>query len=106
MAAGPIRAEHFAGIPPIALTTKPANYGLEEEKLRVFKRAYFASISFVDAQVGKVLDALEQDHEWLLQGDVFTPDVIETWIKYKRERELAPVNLRPVPYEFFLYFDL
>ena len=40
------------------------------------------------------------------QGDVFTPDVIETWLTYKRERELAPVNLRPVPYELFLYFDL
>jgi len=53
-----------------------------------------------------VLDALEKDHEWLLRGDVFTRDVVETWIKYKRERELAPVSLRPVPYEFFLYFDL
>jgi glutamine synthetase len=52
------------------------------------------------------LDALEKDHDWLLKGDVFTADVIETWIDYKRERELAPVNLRPVPYEFFLYFDL
>ena len=39
------------------------------------------------------------------KGDVFTPDVIETWIAYKRERELAPINLRPVPYEFFLYYD-
>jgi glutamine synthetase len=56
--------------------------------------------------LGEVLNALENDHAWLLQGDVFTPDVIETWITYKRERELAPVNLRPVPYEFFLYYDL
>ncbi|HEV3167537.1 MAG TPA: type I glutamate--ammonia ligase [Isosphaeraceae bacterium] len=56
--------------------------------------------------LGEVLEALEKDHAWLLRGDVFTPDVIETWITYKRERELAPVNLRPVPYEFFLYYDL
>ena len=56
--------------------------------------------------LGEVLDALEGDHEFLLKGNVFTKDVIETWITYKRERELAPVNLRPVPYEFFLYFDL
>jgi glutamine synthetase len=56
--------------------------------------------------LGEVLDALEAYHAWLLKGDVFTPDVIETWITYKRERELAPVNLRPVPYEFFLYYDL
>jgi glutamine synthetase len=46
------------------------------------------------------------NHEWLLQGEVFTPDVVETWLSYKRERELAAVNLRPVPYEFYLYFDL
>jgi uncharacterized sulfatase len=71
--------EHIANIPPIALTTRPLNYGIEEEKLRIFKRAYFASISFVDAQVGKVLDALERlkladntvvvlfgDHGWSL----------------------------------------
>src|SRR5919197_549296 len=56
--------------------------------------------------LGEVLDALEKDHAWLLKGDVFTPDVIETWLTYKREKELAPVNLRPVTYEFFLYFDL
>jgi glutamine synthetase len=54
----------------------------------------------------EVLDALEKDHAWLLEGDVFTQDVIDTWIKYKREKEVAPVALRPVPYEFFLYFDL
>jgi glutamine synthetase len=56
--------------------------------------------------LGEVLEALENDHAWLLKGDVFTPDVIETWISYKRERELAPINLRPVPYEFFLYYDI
>jgi glutamine synthetase len=56
--------------------------------------------------LGEVLDALEKDHAWLLKGDVFTRDVLDTWIRYKRERELAQVNLRPVPYEFFLYFDL
>src|SRR6516225_946887 len=56
--------------------------------------------------LGEVLDALETDHDWLFEGNVFTPDLIETWLIYKRERELAPVNLRPVPFEFFLYFDL
>jgi hypothetical protein len=44
----------------------------------------------------RYLDALERDHDWLLQGDVFTSDVITTWITYKQERELTPVNLRPV----------
>ena len=65
-----------------------------------------AKVKSTPGSLGEVLDALEKDHHWLLAGDVFTPDVIETWLTYKRERELAPVNLRPVPYEFFLYFDL
>lgn len=65
-----------------------------------------AGIKSTPGSLGEVLDALEKDHDWLLKGEVFTPDVIQTWITYKRERELAPVNLRPTPYEFFLYFDL
>jgi len=65
-----------------------------------------AKVKSTPGSLGEVLDALEKDHDWLLVGDVFTPDVIETWLTYKRERELAPVNLRPVPHEFFLYFDL
>jgi glutamine synthetase len=63
-------------------------------------------IKSTPGSLGEVLDALEKDQAFLLKGDVFTPDVLKTWITYKREKELAPVNLRPVPYEFFLYFDL
>jgi glutamine synthetase len=64
------------------------------------------AIKSTPGSLGEVLDALERDHDFLLKGDVFTPDVIETWIKYKREKEMAQVNLRPTPYEFFLYYDL
>ena len=53
-----------------------------------------------------VLDALEKDHDFLLKGDVFTPDVIETWINYKREHEVDALRLRPHPYEFALYYDI
>lgn len=52
------------------------------------------------------LKALEQDHEYLLKSDVFTSDVIETWISYKTENEVDPVRLRPHPYEFMLYYDI
>jgi glutamine synthetase len=65
-----------------------------------------ARIKSTPGSLGEVLTALENDHAFLLQGDVFTSDLISTWISYKRKRELAPVNLRPVPYEFSLYFDL
>mgnify|MGYP005854622209 CR=1 FL=1 len=65
-----------------------------------------AHVKSAPGSLGEVLDALEQDHEFLLQGDVFTKDLIETYIAYKRERELQQVNLRPHPYEFFLYYDI
>jgi glutamine synthetase len=55
--------------------------------------------------LAEALIALEQDHEFLLKGDVFTQDVIDMWLEYKIERELNPVRTRPHPFEFALYFD-
>ncbi|MEN6441552.1 MAG: type I glutamate--ammonia ligase [Syntrophobacter sp.] len=52
------------------------------------------------------LAALEKDHEFLLKGDVFTEDVIEKWISYKRENEVDAVRMRPHPHEFKLYYDI
>lgn len=57
------------------------------------------------ATLDEALTALEKDHEFLLQGGVFTEDVIETWVRYKREEEVAAVRVRPHPYEFTLYYD-
>jgi glutamine synthetase len=54
----------------------------------------------------QALDALERDHTFLLRGDVFTADVIETWLDYKRKREIDAIRLRPHPYEFHLYYDI
>ncbi|QWC85706.1 type I glutamate--ammonia ligase [Nocardioidaceae bacterium] len=65
-----------------------------------------ADIDQVPTSLGAVLDALEEDHDFLTQGNVFTPDLIETWIEYKRENEIAPVQLRPHPHEFELYYDI
>jgi glutamine synthetase len=53
-----------------------------------------------------VLDALEADHDFLLKGDVFTKDVVETWVEYKRSKEVDAIRLRPHPYEFSLYYDI
>ena len=52
------------------------------------------------------LDNLENDHAFLLKGDVFTQDVIDVWISYKRSKEVDAMRLRPHPYEFFLYYDM
>lgn len=65
-----------------------------------------AKIKSVAGSLEQVLDALEQDHDFLLKGGVFTKDVVDTWIEYKRKKELDPVRLRPHPYEFVLYFDI
>jgi glutamine synthetase len=64
------------------------------------------AIQSTPGSLGEVLQALERDYEFLTRGGVFTEDLIETWISYKRERELEPVALRPHPYEFFLYSDI
>ena len=73
-------------------------YDLEPEEL---SRVPKTPLSLEEA-----LEALRRDHEFLLQGDVFTGDVIDTWIWYKREKEVEEVRLRPHPFEFALYYDI
>ncbi|MFF7213549.1 type I glutamate--ammonia ligase [Streptomyces sp. NPDC008238] len=65
-----------------------------------------AGVPQVPTSLSAVLESLEADHEFLLQGGVFTSDLIETWIDYKRVNEIAPIALRPHPHEFELYFDI
>jgi glutamine synthetase len=64
-----------------------------------------AGIPTMPGALDEALDNLEASHEFLLKGDVFTSDAIETWIAYKREAEVDAVRLRPHPHEFELYFD-
>jgi len=73
-------------------------YELEPEEAK--------GIKTLPGSLEEVLDALEADHEFLLKGDVFTRDAIETWIEYKRKNEVDPIRLRPHPWEFALYFDI
>ena len=65
-----------------------------------------AEIKQLPGSLEEVLLALEKDHAFLLKGDVFTPDVIETWISYKRKNEVDAIRLRPHPWEFALYYDI
>jgi glutamine synthetase len=64
-----------------------------------------ANVPKAPGSLDEALAALEADHDFLLRGDVFTDDVIATWLRYKREKEIQPMRLRPHPYEFCLYFD-
>ncbi|GAA2722652.1 type I glutamate--ammonia ligase [Cellulomonas aerilata] len=64
-----------------------------------------AQIQQVPGTLAEVLDNLEADHDYLTAGGVFTPDLIQTWIDYKRAHEVDPIRLRPHPHEFELYYD-
>jgi glutamine synthetase len=63
-------------------------------------------IKTMPGSLDEALENLSVDHAFLLKGGVFTKDVIETWISYKREKEVDAMRLRPHPYEFFLYYDI
>jgi glutamine synthetase len=72
-------------------------YELEPEELE--------AVPSTPASLEGALEALREDHEFLMQGDVFTEDVIDTWIRYKMENEVDALRLRPHPWEFALYYD-
>lgn len=65
-----------------------------------------ANVPSLPGSLDESLAALEADHEFLLKGDVFTTEIIERWIKYKRENEIQPVRMRPHPLEFSMYYDV
>ncbi|MEE8547770.1 MAG: type I glutamate--ammonia ligase [bacterium] len=73
-------------------------YGLPPEEL--------ANIPSVPGSLEEALANLEADHDFLLKGDVFTPDLIQMWLDYKRKNEVEAIRLRPHPYEFALYYDI
>jgi glutamine synthetase len=93
----------MAGLDGIAQRIDPGQpvdknlYDLPPEELK--------NIPSCPASLEGALNALEQDHAFLTQGNVFTQDVLQTWLDYKRSRECDAVRLRPHPYEFMLYFD-
>jgi glutamine synthetase len=72
-------------------------YAMSPEELR--------EVPHVPGSLDEALDALRKDHDFLLKGDVFTADVLDTWIEYKQTKEVDPVRLRPHPIEFGLYYD-
>jgi glutamine synthetase len=65
-----------------------------------------AKVPQIVGSLEEALDSLENDHEFLLKGNVFTEDALQTWIAYKRENEVNALRLRPHPYEFFMYYDI
>ncbi|MGH9525808.1 MAG: glutamine synthetase, partial [Terriglobales bacterium] len=73
-------------------------YDLSPEELK--------NVPSLPGSLESALDALEEDHQFLLKGEVFTEELIRTWIDYKRDKEVNALRLRPHPYEFQLYYDI
>jgi len=67
--------------------------------------AELAEVPNMPPSLEAALDNLKRSHEFLLKGDVFTEDLVETWIDYKMSKEVSQTRLRPHPYEFALYYD-
>lgn len=97
-------AQLMAGLDGIRNRIEPADpidkdlYELPAEEAKEIQKA--------PGSLDEALNALEEDHEFLLAGDVFTEDLIESWIAYKREVEVLPLAARPHPYEFELYYSV
>lgn len=94
----------MAGIDGVMNKMNPGNpldkdiYGLPPEEAK--------KVPSVPKTLDEALENLTKSHEFLLKGDVFSKDLIQTWIEYKYEREIIPMQQRPSPYEFYLYYDL
>jgi glutamine synthetase len=72
----------------------------------LFEKEHMGEVPMTVGKLNEALDALEADHEFLLEGGVFTEDVLAHYIAYKHETEIGPVSLRPHPYEFLLYYSI
>jgi glutamine synthetase len=94
----------MAGLDGIAKHTEPP--APVDEDLFELPPEELAKIGQVPASLEEALTALQDDQEFLHQGGVFTDDLIETWIEFKRLNEIDPVRLRPHPWEFMLYYDI
>ena len=94
----------MAGLDGVRNKIEPA--GPLDKDLYELPPEELSEIPQVPGSLDDALAALEADHEFLLEGDVFTQDVVDTWLAYKREREVDAVRLRPHPWEFHLYYDI
>jgi glutamine synthetase len=98
----------MAGLDGIKRKIDPtkAGFGPLDKNIYELPKSEARRIKSVPGSLDATLDALERDHDFMLQGGVFSEDLIKTWIEYKRVKEVQEVRIRPTPYEFYLYYDL
>ncbi|MHB1545391.1 MAG: type I glutamate--ammonia ligase [bacterium] len=94
----------MAGLDGIKNKIKPGNP--VDKDLFTLSKKELKNIPVAPGSLEDALKELEKDHKFLLEGGVFTEDLIQTWIERKMENDVNPVRMRPVPYEFALYYDV
>jgi glutamine synthetase len=103
-----LAAQLMAGLDGIRRQIDPtaAGFGPIDANIFAWSEEQRAAIEHLPGSLREALDALEADHEFLLAGEVFSQELLDQWIAFKREAEYYPVRNRPHPYEMQLYFDV
>jgi glutamine synthetase len=96
----------LAGLDGIEKKMEPGEYGPIDEDIHTWPEEKLKKIKSLPVSLDEALDGLKNDHEFLLRGDIFSKEQIESWIEYKLKKELNPIRDRPHPYEFALYYDV
>lgn len=103
-----LAAQLLAGLDGIInkIDPSPAGYGPIDANIFSWSDHQRATIHKLPQSLKDALTALQEDHDFLLAGNVFSAELIQQWIEYKLETEYYPVRNRPHPYEMNLYFDV
>ena len=100
-----LTAQLLAGLDGIEKKMESREYGPIDENIHTWPEEKLKKVKALPASLGDALEELKHDHEFLLRGEIFSRELIESWIKYKTNRELIPIQGMPHPYEFALYYD-
>jgi len=103
-----IAAQLLAGLDGIKNRIDPTRegFGPFDRNVQSMTEEERRKIIGLPTSLREALLALERDHDYLLQGDVFTDDILQTWVRWKMDKEYNAVRNRPHPYEMSLYYDV
>ena len=101
-----LTAHLLAGLDGIEKKMEPGDYGPIDEDIHTWPEEKIRKVKALPASLDEALEGLKHDHEFLLRGEIFSRELIESWIEYKINKEIRPLGERPHPYEFALYYDV
>jgi glutamine synthetase len=101
-----LSAHLLAGLDGIEKKMESGGYGPIDEDIHTWPEEKLKKVKSLPASLDEALEGLKHDHEFLLRGEIFSREFIESWITHKIKGELNPIRERPHPYEFVLYYDV